>query len=118
MKVRLNLLALCVVAGLGGPLQAWGPHSEITQAAMDALPADCALRKQLGSQFAKLRDYCWMADWRRQLHRETDEWFFTDDYLLFPATTVHRDHLCPDVKQTYDPYFRRALQALHTENPL
>jgi hypothetical protein len=118
MNLRLNLFALSCVVGLSTPLHAWGPHSEITQAAMDALPADCALRKQLGARFAKLRDYCWMADWRRQLHREPDHWFFTDDYLLFPAFPKHSDHLCPEVKQTYDPYFRRALQALRTETPL
>jgi hypothetical protein len=30
---------------------------------------------------------------------------------------AHLDHICPEVKQTFRPYFRRALQALRTENP-
>ncbi len=30
----------------------------------------------------------------------------------------HLDHLVPEVNRTYDPYFRRALQALRTETPL
>ncbi|MEP6671855.1 MAG: hypothetical protein ABJF10_22025 [Chthoniobacter sp.] len=79
---------------------------------MDTLVPDDPLIRQLGSEFRKLRDYCWMADWRRQLHREADTWFYTDDFLLFPRMTMHRDHLYPEVKQTYEPSFCRARQAL------
>ncbi|MEO8792458.1 MAG: carboxypeptidase regulatory-like domain-containing protein [Chthoniobacteraceae bacterium] len=111
------LLILAVLAAGPTTVLAWGPHPEITQAAVDTLGADDALVRRLGGETAKLREYCWMADWRRQLHREARGWFYTDDYLLFPPMTTHRDHLCPDVKQTYDPYFRRALQALRTETP-
>jgi hypothetical protein len=92
-------------------------HSEITQAAVDTLGSDSALARLLGPETERLRDFCWMADWRRQLHREAGVWFYTDDYLLFPEMTTHRDHICPDVEKTYEPYFRRALQALRTETP-
>jgi hypothetical protein len=118
MNLRTLFLVFVVSTVSQSPLRAWGPHSEITQAGMDVLPVDCALRGQLGDQFAKLHDYCWMADWRRSLHREANGWFYVDDYLLFPEMPSHTDHLCPDVKRTYAPYFRRALQALRTETPV
>jgi hypothetical protein len=58
-----------------------------------------------------------MADYRRLPFEEPDEIFYADDYLLFPDAITHWDHICPEVKQTYRPYFRRALQALRTETP-
>lgn len=110
---------VCLVLSLSaGRLLAWGPHSEITQAAVDTLGSDDAIVRELGPMAARLREYCWMADQRRQLRQESEGWFYADDYLLFPKMTTHRDHLCPDVKQTYEPYFRRALQALRTETPV
>lgn len=112
-------LLICIVLALSSaPLWAWGPHSEITQAAVDTLGSDDAIVRELGPQIARLREYCWMADQRRQLRQESAGWFYADDYLLFPKMTTHRDHLCPEVKQTYEPYFRRALQALRTETPV
>ena len=92
---------------------AWGPHPEITEAGLSALGKDHPLIARLGPEAAKLREYCWMADWRRSLQGD----FYADDFLLFPAATKHYDHLCPEVKATYEPYFRRALQALRTETP-
>ncbi len=78
---------------------ALGPHPESTQAAVDTLGADDALVRRLGAETGRLSEYCWMADWRRQLHREAGGWFYTDDYLLFPTMSTHRDHLCPEVKE-------------------
>jgi len=104
---------LCVL--LSGVARAWGPHPEITQAALDALGPEAALVQRLGADTRSLCAYCWMPDWRRSLHREKDVWFYTDDYLLLPALPEHVDHLCPAVKRTYAPCFRRALQALRTE---
>ena len=92
-------------------LAAWGPHPEITDAGLAPLGKDHPLRVRLGPEAAKLRDYCWMADYRRSLRAD----YYPDDYLLFPAAVKHFDHLCPEVKATYEPYFRRALQALRTE---
>ena len=113
---RCPALIAITLAGLGLPLFAWGPHSEITQAGIDALPPDAALFRSLGAESKKLRDYCWMGDMRRSLRREAEAWFYADDYLLFPGMTTHLDHICPEVKRTYEPYFRRALQALRTES--
>jgi hypothetical protein len=112
--MRSLLLALGVLF-LAAPVRAWGPHPEITEAALATLPPDDPLRAVLGAEIGRLRDYCWMGDWRRTLRRETNVWFYCDDYLLFPTMLTHRDHLCPEVKQTYEPCFRRALQALRTE---
>lgn len=97
---------------------AWGPHGEITQAALDALSPDDALLKHLGINAPKLIHYCWMGDYRRTPYERQGEFFYADDYLLFPGMERHLDHLVPEVKRTYEPYFRRALQALRTETPL
>lgn len=110
-------LALIAVALMPAVSHAWGPHSEITMAGVTTLPESCALRHELGPELAKLREHCWMGDMRRSLHRDAQEWFYADDYLLFPPMLTHRDHICPAVKETYEPYFRRALQALRTETP-
>ncbi len=96
---------------------AWGPHSEIAQAALDALGPDDPLAKHLGADMKRLSRYVWMADNRQQLLSSADEVFYADDVLLFPDATKHYQHICPEVKQTYVPYFRRALQALRTESP-
>ncbi len=105
------LLALASTRAFG-----WGPHSEITQAALDALGPEDALVKHLGPFAKKLTHYCWMADYRRVPFDRDGEWFYADDYLLFPGMERHLDHLCPEVKLAYTPYFRRAMQALRTEN--
>lgn len=97
---------------------AWGPHGEITQAALDALSPDDALLKHLGTNAPKLVHYCWLGDYRRTPYERQGEFFYADDYLLFPGMERHLDHLVPEVKRTYEPYFRRALQALRTETPL
>ena len=112
--IRLVLLAfvLCVAR-----IYAWGPHAEITQAALDALGTNDLLIRQLGAQAQRLTNYAWMADYRRLPFEEPDELFYADDYLLFPEAITHWDHICPEVKKTYRPYFRRALQALRTETP-
>lgn len=98
-------------------LYAWGPHAEITQAALDALGTNDLLIRHLGAQAQRLTNYAWMADYRRLPFEEPDELFYADDYLLFPEATTHWDHICPEVKKTYRPYFRRALQAVRTETP-
>ncbi len=97
---------------------AWGPHGEITQAALDALAPDDALLRHLGTNAPKLVHYCWLGDYRRLPFERQGEFFYADDYLLFPGMERHLDHLVPEVKRAYEPYFRRALQALRTETPL
>src|SRR5207247_6370790 len=106
----------CAATGMllvaaGPSLQAWGPHSEITGAALQALPAHDALLRHLGSVADRLTNYCWMADYRRFIYEDGKEQFYADDYLLFPGMSRHVDHICPEVMQTYEPYFRRAVLA-------
>jgi hypothetical protein len=110
--VRLRTAGLILVLLLATRAFAWGPHPEITDAGISALGKDHPLRALLGAETAKLREHCWMADVRRSFSDD----HYPDDYLIFPAATKHYDHLCPEVKTTYEPYFRRALQALRTEN--
>jgi len=117
LSLRSIALAILAWAAPGHLSWAWGPHGEITQAAVDVLAPDDALRSQLGDQIGRLRDYCWMGDMRRSLHREPNDWFYADDYLLFPTMTWHRDHLCPEVKTTYEPCFRQAVAGLRSETP-
>ena len=115
---KLRWLAiLCFFLCLITPAQAWGPHPEITQAALKALGTNDPLILQLGSQAQRLTNYAWMADYRRLPFEEPDEAFYADDYLIFPEATTHLDHILPEVRQTFRPYFKRALQALRTETP-
>src|SRR6266516_1729169 len=88
-----------------GTASAWGPHPAITQAALDALGARHPLFVLLGPQAQRLTNYCWMADYKRIPFREPDQDFYADDFLLFPQVTTHLDHICPEVKKTYRPYF-------------
>jgi hypothetical protein len=106
-----------VLLALVSPAKGWGPHPAITQASLDALGTNAALVRLLGSQAERLTNYCWMADFKRLPFKEPDQDFYADDYLLFPQAPVHWDHICPEVKRTYRPYFHRALQALRMETP-
>ncbi len=118
-KLAPAFLAFCLLTfALGLRAIAWGPHGEITQAALDVLGPDDALLKHLGTNAPKLVHYCWLGDYRRMPYERQGEFFYADDYLLFPGMERHLDHLVPEVKRTYEPYFRRALQALRTETPL
>ncbi len=99
------------------PAAAWGPHPRITEAALEVLGTNHPLARALGPQLLRLTNTCWMADFKRLPFREPDQDFYADDYLLFPQAPAHLDHICPEVKKTYEPYFRRAVQALRTESP-
>jgi hypothetical protein len=110
---RLGLLLFCS----SYQALAWGPHPAITQAALDALGPNDALVRHLGAQAQRLTNYAWMADYRNLIFEEPGEAFYANDFLLFPEAPEHWDHICPEVKKTYRPYFMRALQALRTETP-
>ena len=96
---------------------AWGPHWHITRAAIDVLGANHPLANQLGRELLPLTNYCWLPDYKRIPFRVPEQDFYADDYLLFPGVAKHYDHICPEVEITYEPYFRRALQALRAESP-
>lgn len=93
---------------------AWGPHTEITRAALAVVPNGQRLRQLYGDDWDRIaRDYCWMGDWREAVRPD----HYADDYLLFPSMPGHVSHMLPEVRRTYVPFFRRALQALRTESP-
>lgn len=94
--------------------RAWGPHTEITRAAQAVVPNAAELKKLHGDDWERLaKDYVWMGDWREAVRPD----HYADDYLLFPAASKHFSHMPPDIRRTYEPYFRRALQAIRTESP-
>ncbi|MDO8539892.1 MAG: hypothetical protein Q7S40_05575 [Opitutaceae bacterium] len=50
------LLACAMIGACPVSLLAWGPHPEITQAAVETLGADDALVRHLGAETAGLRE--------------------------------------------------------------
>ncbi len=96
------------------PAAAWGPHPEITQAALNVLPEMEKWKRLLGDHnIQQLTHYCWMPDYRgRDLGP-----FYADDYLLIRKMPYHIGHTMPTVQLAFEPYFRRALQAFRTETP-
>lgn len=110
------LLALIVLAI---PASAWGPHTQITQAALDAIGASDPIVKHLGPSFEELPAYSWMGDYDRSIRKDTDGGlYYADDYLLFPAMPKHARHIMPGVRESLKPYFLRSVQALRTETPV
>lgn len=106
-------LALICAICLAPQAMAWGPHPVITKAALQVLPEAEQAREVLGAEFDQLTNYAWMPDTRGQDFAT----YYPDDYLLIRAFPTHAGHGMPLVAQTYEPYFRRALQALRTETP-
>ncbi len=115
----MTIARILFLLALWGPVIAfgWGPHWHITRAAIDVLGTKHPLAAQLGAELLPLTNYCWLPDYKRIPFRVPEQDFYADDYLLFPGVTKHYDHICPEVEKTYEPYFRRALQALRTESP-
>jgi hypothetical protein len=113
MKRRLAVLAvLLLVPAL--PARAWGPHSEITQAALSVLPEADRWKAELGAEnLEAFTTYCLMPDMRGS--EKTD--YYIDDYLLIRALPRYVGHIAPDVKTAFVPHFKRSLQALRTETP-
>jgi hypothetical protein len=95
----------------------WGPHWDITRAAIVTLGANHVLATQLETELPQLTNYCWLPDFRRLPFRASTQDFYSDDYLLFPGVAKHYDHICPEVEQTYEPYLRRVLAAARMESP-
>lgn len=134
-KLSDRLLLLCIALGaiLGSAARvfAWGglPHQQIIDAALAAIPADDQITLRLGGEAGHLRDTVEMGDWMNSLIVVRENWqvttedypqieseYFGNDYLLFPAAPHFFSHIMPQVHDTYDPYFLRALQALRTED--
>lgn len=119
MKVRWlssasAFVSLVILFVWCSPAHSWGPHSEITRAALEVLPNLPEAKARLGEENVNaLMQLCWLPDHRgRDLGR-----FYADDYLLIPEMPRHISHVMPYVEEGFIPYFRRALQALWTETP-
>ena len=109
------LAAVLVAAALSHTAFAWGPHPQITQAALDVLPQMDRWRRELGAEnLAALTNYCWLPD-ERGLDLGA---FYADDYLLLRSMPHHVEHVMPGVHQAFIPYFHRAIQSLETETPV
>jgi hypothetical protein len=107
------LFAAFTAAVLAPAALAWGPHPQITRAAQDVLPEREKTAAYFGKEWPRLQSYCLMPDWRRSVQPD----FYPDDFLLWPGSPRHIDHMVPEVKTTYEPFFRRALLALRSESP-
>ena len=114
-KVLLGLLAVLLIGLLAGTAAAWGPHPQITQAALQVLPDAERWKAVLGEEnLAGLTNYCLLPDLRGQDLTS----FYADDYLLIRQMPQHVGHTMPKVQESFAPYFRRALQAFRTETPV
>ncbi len=94
---------------------AWGPHTEITAAAMRQIPPSSPIREQLSSEWDGLTSWCWMPDRRRSLTVSNGFAFLTDNFLFLPGVAPDVSHTMPTVQTTWVPCFRRALDALRME---
>ena len=118
--LRKSIAAATLLAAflLGVPARevaAWGPHPQITRAALQVLPCAERWNAALGSDNLTMLDrYCWMPD-ERGMDMGA---YYADDYLLIRQMPRYVGHCMPDVQQTFVPYFRRAVQALRTETPV
>lgn len=126
---RRGVIAILVIVQLSvTPLWAWGPHPAIVNAALAVLPVGDRIYDRLGSEALRLRSYVWMGDWNNSFismsetltagRQQTSDGlvrFYVNDYLVFPAAPRIYGHVVPDVLNTHEPFFLRALQALRTE---
>lgn len=124
MGCRILLAALFGVGLFGRDALAWGPHSDITAAALKTLPDTKGWKAAIGeANWKRLADYkgppatsgyCVLPD------RRGTDWgdFYADDYLVTRACPRYIGHVMPEVQEAFVPYFRRALQALRTETPV
>lgn len=116
--MKMRTARVMVALGLSAStVLAWGPHADLTRAALRTIAADDPIRLALGAETGRLDEYCWMPDWRRQIRNGAGDRFYTDDYLLYPERPAHLDHKVPGVRAAWTSYFTRAVQALRTETP-
>ena len=118
---RILLAALLGVGIFASDAAAWGPHGKITEAALNTLPDAARWKAVLGNDQLKelSHEYCSMSDMQG---RSFNDYYYANDYVLIrqcPQQCVQMvRHDMPEVRQTFEPYFRRALQALRTETPI
>jgi hypothetical protein len=118
--LSLVFVAFTILLLLPTRAAAWADHWAITRSAMAVLPPDSSLKKLLGDEIGPMiGTYSVNPDFLDRLmwvQSPLDWWYYTNDYLLYPAVNRQIRHEVPAVLATHRPFFRRALQALRTEN--
>jgi hypothetical protein len=118
---RILLAALLGAGMFARDAVAWGPHGKITEAALKTLPDAARWRAMFGdNEWRSLsHEYCMMPDMQGM---SFNDFYYVNDYLLIrqcPQQCVkYLRHDMPETQQTFEPYFRRALQSLRTETPI
>jgi hypothetical protein len=92
------------------PALGWGPHTEITRAAIDVLPADSGLNLVLDDLL--LQRFSWLPDYKDKVLPD----YSANDFLVFEGFEKLVTHMPPEVQTTYRPFFHRALLAMRTES--
>ena len=133
--VRMSLYPLAIgvlLALIAVHVWGWGskPHSQIVDAALTVIPPADGLSIRLQGEALNLRNDVQMADWVNSLVQLSETWragtesfpqneaeYFANDYLIFPEAPHQFNHSVPEVLDTYQPFFLRAVQALRTETP-
>ena len=128
----MRLTTLLTTLSAGAMLFAWDSkiHTGIIHASLMAIPADDRIQERWGDEVWRMREYVQLGDWINTFVSQQEVWqtggqnleqtasqFFANDYLLFPGAPHAFQHDVPDVKNTYRPFFLRALQALRMESP-
>lgn len=94
-------------------LFAWGPHPQITKAAIETLPELDKWQLIYGKEnLSYLGSYCWMPD----CINGDRGGYFANDYLINKKITSGILHIYPEVKTGIEYHFKRALQAFKTES--
>lgn len=126
------LMAVPAALLTAAPAVAWDSkiHPGIVRAALSSIPIEDRMLARWGDETWRLRQYVQMGDWVNALVVQREQWhvggetlespgpqFYANDFLIFPSAPHPFQHMLPDVKGAYRPFFLRAAQALRTESP-
>jgi hypothetical protein len=121
------VVALVVLCPLSR-VEAWGPHSEIADAAIAVLPSHdhARLIELLGDEARRLHFLVWMGDFDNQFitydsgNEAAPAVFYANDYLVSPLAPrlCEHDPGGLSAKYTFTPFFLRTVQAMETETPV
>ncbi len=111
-------LLILVVAGMTSFAMAWGPHPQITRAGAEVLSDDEPVLRLLSNDLGALGNASWMPDLTHtdQILHVGGARCWARDYVFMPGFDSV-GHCYPGVTKSYEPIFRRTVQALRTETP-
>ena len=128
MRVGIGCFVALVVLCPLSRVEAWGPHSEIADAAIAVLPSHDHVRmiELLGDEARRLHFLVWMGDFDNQFitydsgKEAAPVEFYANDYLVSPLAPrlCEHDPGGLSAKYTFTPFFLRAFQAIQTETPV